>query len=211
MIFISLTINFFSKMTTISHKYKFAYMRSIKVAGTSTEVLLDNLHDKNDKQLVQSNKNKLGIRSHSGPQQIKNVLGDKKFEEYFKFMTVRNPFDRVVSWYWWREGSWNKPPLSFKEYIFKEKCKGLLPFYDWMFLNGMCVIDDVIRFENLYDDTKRILNKWVSLDDFDYPKRKSSSRKSKKHYTEYYDTYTKKFIQEKYKKDIEYFGYEFGK
>ena len=78
-------------------------------------------------------------------------------------------------------------------------------------MDNKCIIDGFIRYENLEEDTKCILGKWFNVDDFaTFPRAKTSQRKDKKHYTEYYDDETREIVAKKYAKDIEYFGYEFG-
>ena len=199
----------------ISHKYKFIYFKEHKVAGTSTEILLGNICGDNDivtpimpkVERVKGSRNADGFKNHSHPSEVRSKIGEEKFNSYYKFNTIRNPFDRVVSWYWMRcSFTGNK---SFKDFVLLG-LNGLRPFYDVMFLNNECVLDDHIRYENLENDTKRILGKWFDVDDIQYPIAKTSQRKSKKHYTEYYDEETKQLVAEKYRKDIEYFNYEFG-
>ena len=95
----------------ISHKHKFIYFKAKKVAGTSTEILLSDLV--NDTDIVtpiskgdsstHKPRNHNGFANHSPPLHIKNKIGEYKFDSYFKFITVRNPFDRVVSWYFWEK------------------------------------------------------------------------------------------------------------
>ena len=38
--------------------------------------------------------------SHTSPQMLKRVSG-KNFDSYFKFTIVRNPWDALVSYFWW--------------------------------------------------------------------------------------------------------------
>ena len=80
---------------------------------------------------------------------------------------------------------------------------------EWASIDGNIIIDNFIRYENLEQDTLRILKKWFDLDEIDYPTAKTTQRKSKKHYTEYYDDETKQIVAKRYAKDFEYFGYEF--
>ena len=112
----------------------------------------------------------------------------------------------MVSCYWWK-----KSELGFKDFVLSKGCNSLAPFSDLLLLNKKCVIDDHIRYENLENDTKRILSKWFNIDGIVYPTAKTTQRKSKKHYTKYYDDETRQIVAEKYAKDIEHFGYEFGK
>jgi hypothetical protein len=206
----------------ISHKHKFIYFKAAKVAGTSTEILLSDLVDgadivtpisKGDSQ-THKPRNYNGFFNHSDPLYIKNEIGEDKFDSYFKFITVRNPFDRAVSCYFWQR-SWHGKSFktenkNFKDFILSKGCDLLTSFSDWIFLEKECIANDHIRYENLEEDTKRILSKWFNVDDFVYPRAKTGPRKEKKHYSEYYDDETREIVAEKYAKDIEYFGYEFG-
>ena len=207
----------------ISHKHKFIYFKARKVAGTSTEIFLSGLVDDSDivtpirkaDSSTHKPRNYKGFFNHNTPEYIKNKIGEDKFSRYFKFITIRNPFDRAVSWYWWMISNTSKErrkkPKSFKDFILLNCCGGLTSFYDWTFMDNKCIMDDFIRYENLEEDTKCILGKWFNIDDFaTFPRAKTSQRKEKKHYTEYYDDETREIVAKKYAKDIEYFGYEFG-
>jgi len=201
----------------LSHKHQFIYFKAKKVAGTSTEILLSDLVGEADTvtpitkgdSSTHKPRNYNGFFNHSPPVYIKNKIGEDKFYSYFKFITVRNPFDRAVSWYFW-EKSCQKLNKNFKDFILSKGCESLDAFSDWIFLKKECIADDYIRYENLEKDTQRILGKWFDVDNFVYPMAKTGQRKEKKHYTEYYDDKTREIIAERYAEDIEYFGYEFG-
>ena len=73
----------------------------------------------------------------------------------------------------------------------------------------MC--DDVIRYENLENDIKRVCKK-LNINDYDInllPKFKSNFRKKDNGYREYYDEETRKIVYSKHQKEFEMFGYKF--
>ena len=168
---------------------------------------------------------------------IKNCRGNS--EDYFKFTFVRNPWDKMVSWYHyhkrrkWDFDSWpwdkNNPP-EFKEFIKQIYDES----FDWKTLwkgrRGKSTYDQKVplRVSNSYmwlvDENGKLLADFIGRfenlqEDFDIvcdkigiPQQKLPHKnKSKhKHYTEYYDDETREIVAEKYAKDIEYFGYKFG-
>ena len=71
--------------------------------------------------------------------------------------------------------------------------------------NGNWLVDYVLRFENLEEDWNRL---FMGLG-YDPPKLPVKNKSKHKHYFEYYDEDTMKFIHHLYKKDIEVFGYTF--
>ena len=96
----------------ISHKHKFVFIHVHRTAGTTIAKSLIPLLDESDEifgytklgeskseenrqKNLQTNNNEQGKNpwKHSTPKHIKQYLGSKKWNEYFKFATVRNPLD----------------------------------------------------------------------------------------------------------------------
>ena len=124
---------------------------------------------------------------------------------------MRNPFERAVSIVEYvnafnRDNGFPHLILDFKEFYIKdfineqEKSK-YSSQYD--FIKGC---DFVGKLENLQEDFNKICDK-IGIPQQQLPRINKSTHK---HYTEYYDDETRQIVAEKYAKDIEYFGYEFG-
>ena len=145
---------------------------------------------------------------HKKVKGIKRDIGDKIFNEYFKFCVVRNPYDLMVSLFFW-----NKRPVGdinnkrFKKFCKKfNKCNKKNIFLD---VNNECQY--YIRYENLIDDIKIVLGK-LGITNYDIsklPNHKSTMNPKIKHYSEYYDDKTKDIVKHIFKKELEMFNYEF--
>ena len=146
-------------------------------------------------------------------------LGLPEWNQRFTFTFVRNPWDRVVSLYHYRvktnQTNLKTDSISFENWInlcyvdrntyYYNTHKMFMPQFDWIAdTEGNILVDFVGRFENLQQDFEHIcdhLNKKSTL--------KHLHRSQRKKYHEYYNSETKKIIQDYYRKDIEFFGYDF--
>jgi len=152
---------------------------------------------------------------HLGIQRIKENLPDKIFQSYFKFGTVRNPWDREVSRYKFLQ-KYKKSPLSkycqgsFNEYLFKfnelDSKNPHLINYNVLKIDGKIGVDYVMKFENLQEDFNIVCDK-IGIPRLKLPHKNKTPHK---HYAEYYDDETRELVAKCYAKDIEYFGYKFG-
>jgi hypothetical protein len=202
----------------ISRKHKFIFVHIPKTGGTSIECAF--------------NTSKRHLRNKHHTLSKYEELNNPRYDKYFKFTFVRNPWDMTVSMYeymWHKDGRWleqwrrghkNLFKLSFREWIthrsfrwptirttdVNARRRGRDGDFSSWFISKKYTIDFVGRFENLQEDFNIVCDK-IGIPQQELP---HTNKTKHKHYTEYYDDETREIVAEKYAKDIEYFGYEFG-
>jgi hypothetical protein len=165
----------------VSHRLKFIYTKTVKTAGTSVELYFEPFcvagaptksnpgSDARDEYVSET-----GIVGFRGPDRpstavwwnhmpaadIKRLLGDSIWNSYFKFCVVRNPFDKVVSLFYFHRKTGRAevdPSKSDRE-----------QFEHWLVnrsfsvdrnkyvIDGKFCLDDVIKYEQLHQDMERI-------------------------------------------------------
>tara|TARA_Y100000592_G_C5366952_1_gene266534 strand:+ start:175 stop:813 length:639 start_codon:yes stop_codon:yes gene_type:complete len=209
----------------ISHKHKFIFVHIPKCAGTSIEKALLKYEgldiDSNDKFYLDSmpelikKEYLLDYPPHSYSQHFfLNQYEQSLASNYYCFAFVRNPWDLMVSEYFYILKNY-EINLSFEEFIktgdklkeikgfrwFVERGHHLLPQVNFLSEN----IDFIGRFENLQDDFDTICDN-IKISRIDLPHYNSTNRN---HYTTYYNSSTRETVLKRYKKDIEYFNYKF--
>lgn len=195
----------------ISHKLKFIFIHIPKTSGSSLSLFLKDFIDNDvipvsgpmgEKQQLSviCEKTKKDI-NHVYINYYKNTYGEK-INDYFKFTIVRNPYDRMLSFYFWSKGENNQKfnRNEFINFIKNMKWSDQHRFIDNTF--------HIIHFENLINELKNI-ECFKNIVDFNnYPTLNASSN-SKRNYNKIYDKELKDLVFKKCKKDFELFGYEY--
>src|SRR5207245_4348496 len=150
------------------------------------------------------------------PEERRRETGRKQFETYFKFGFVRNPWDRAVSLYERAEALQLREKMTFAEFVdwiqySSATCVHSSPHryqLDWFVdSNGNVLADFIGKFERLDEDWPFVAKKLGVSETL--PDQRAN--RWKRHYTEYYTARKKEMIKNKFRVDIERFGYEFGR
>lgn len=141
------------------------------------------------------------------------------YKDYFKFAFVRNPWDRLISYYTYKkakgqEGLGGAQTVAFRDWV--QAClvdhdpafwrpKYFVPQFDWIAdADGKVLLDFVGKVENLDRDFAEICVR-IGID-----KRLGHRNKSERgDYRDYYDAETRRIVAEVFRKDIDHFGYTF--
>lgn len=204
----------------INEKHNYIYVHVYKVAGQSVKLALRK-HDYRFLPGIRTPLAKLvelpqaytfrSLEAHSTAAEIRDYLGQEKWDSMFSFSFVRNPWDWQVSLYHFIQS--NKfnyqrrmvSEMSFDEYIRwrVEEDRHLQKefVYD---RHGNRLVDFVGKLENLRDDFAAVCERIGITADLGH-------ENASKHdaWRSYYTDETRKLIAEAYAPDIEAFDYSF--
>ena len=175
----------------IIREHKAIFIHIPKNAGTSIEAYFAN-----ESVRVQPSK-------HADIHEIKRKFKNS-YKKYKKFTVIRNPYDKMVSWYFYLKrnlgdynviefNDWIIDPLKF--WHADDPVSFLKNQHEW--------IDDtvvVIKYENLNKEINNFFNKKIDL-----PVMNKSNHK---HYLKYYNKKSLNIIYDRYKEDFKKFNYK---
>jgi Sulfotransferase family len=199
----------------ISLQKRFLFVHIPKTAGNSIQSVL---RDYSEDQLVALRKEQDGIerfglrnakyktKKHSKLSEYYDALGDEQFRNLYKFTCVRNPWDRMVSYYFTptqNTETWNRKK-------FRETISKAVSVADYLRLhNGeedsFANVDYIMKFENLVDDFRAV----CEAINISPPTLPQYNRSSREHYSKYYDDELRDLVGARFAPEIERFGYTF--
>ena len=199
----------------ISLQKHFLFVHIPKTAGNSIQTAL---RDYSEDQLVALRKEQDGIerfglrnpnykiKKHSTLGEYRDALGNEQFRSLYKFSCVRNPWDRMVSYYFTPTQS----PETWDRKKFRKMISKIVSVADYLRLDQdeedpFTNVDYIMRFENLAEDFRTVCGK-IGISAATLPRYNRSNRE---HYSKYYDDELRELVRTQFAAEIERFGYTF--
>jgi hypothetical protein len=199
----------------ISFQKRFLFVHIPKTAGNSIQSVL---RDYSEDELValrgeQDGVERFGLRNpkykikkHSTLAEYRAALGEAEFGSLYKFTCVRNPWDRMVSYYFTptqKAEAWDRKK-------FRKIISNAVSVADYLRLNQgerdpFSNVDYIMRFENLADDFC-VVCAALDISPTILPQYNRSNRE---HYSKYYDKGLRELVRTRFAAEIERFGYAF--
>lgn len=153
-------------------------------------------------------RNEAGYYNHMPATEVRQILGPVIWGSYFKFCVERNPWDKVLSFYW-MERHRSEGSLDIDDFLTRDQIGLNWPLYadeD----RKRPIVDEVLRYETLEADLERTFEKlgvpWTgSLK----PKAKAEYRLDRRPYQEILTNQQADTISQRLHREIDWHGYEY--
>ena len=216
----------------ISHNHKFIFIHIFKTAGTSVSLRLGSHARFNDaliygyrpsrKVLLGANillKRRLiermtGFNPHATASEVREKM-PAIFDSYFKFAFVRNPWDWLVSLYYFFRQNKRDPrhdkamAISFPDFVewqIEEQIQRQLDFITDT--AGNIIVDFIGKYETLNQDYEYVIHK-LSIDAPSLPRMNVSNARKNRDYRRFYTDAAYEMVLNYFQDDIKTFNYSF--
>ena len=142
---------------------------------------------------------------HMSASEIMQYIDHETWDSYFKFCFERNPWDKVISWYFWTYKSEPRPTIS--QFVQSDEAN-IIKGFELYTRSSEIVVDKVFFYEQL-SDAMNELRERLNLDGpLSLPFSKAGFRKDRRSYKDVLSEQDKEKIAKVYAREIAYFNYE---
>jgi len=156
-------------------------------------------------QLV-ATRRRLKFLNHSPAAHVQQYVEPSIWNTYFKFSVERNPWDKLVSYYYWEHRG--TPTMPIDEWVRRGKGNRMKGF-DIYSLDGDVVADKVLRYEFLKQDLDEVTDRLGLPDRLELVRAKGGFRSDRRHYREVLGDEERRKVATVYAREIALMGYEF--
>jgi hypothetical protein len=174
-------------MTYLLHDKKIIYIRPHKTASTT---IADHCAELPESESLTKN---TGMGNQSWEEICKHI-SPKIWNTYTKVASIRNPWEQTASYYL----QYYTNTSMYEMLLTREFHRSTISHF--LFDKEKCIVDKVIRFENLVEDTKTILGIDIS---------KHSNSSNAFDYRKVHTRATREYIKNVCAPEIKEFGYEY--
>lgn len=217
----------------LSHPHRFIYLKTVKTAGTSVEIYFEDACIPPDRPAarghhIEQTVTSAGVIGYRGPdpsgrtwynhmpaEQVRELVGRDVWDTYYKFCVVRNPFEKMVSLWWFiRSKQDRSDDLADFARIKADFCSWCVCHApdavdrDKYLIDGKVSVDCFVRYESLLDGLQAVCRQ------VGYPFRperlgtfKSDSRLINRPFADYYDRPAIAAVEAAFSWELDHFGY----
>lgn len=154
--------------------------------------------------------------NHMLAKEARAIIGTKTWDEYFKFCFERNPWDKIISAYYWRTRNCEHRP-TLLEFIHDQNPEGRtrgkgtrrLSNFGIYSIGGEIAVDHVGLYENLDSELERIAALLNLPGKIELPRAKASVREDRRHYREVMGYEERSMVAQVCAREIAHFSYSF--
>jgi hypothetical protein len=150
----------------------------------------------------------VGYYEHMPASLVRAYVGEEIWRSYFKFAFDRNPWDRQISWYFYKTKSKGRRP-SFERFM-RSRRRAYVANYDIYTLDCALAVDFIGRYEDLDADLNRALETIGIARGLEVGWSNVTPNREERHdYRSYYSPRTQALVAEWYAPEIALLGYGF--
>jgi hypothetical protein len=157
---------------------------------------------------VLKKRRKMRYFNHISGREVRALVGEEVWNGYYKFCFERNPYDRVISHYYWCNRTEPRPPLS--SFIHSPQAMALKRRgYGIYTIDGAIAVDRICRYEAIDEELEEV-RKVIGLPEpLVLPHAKARTRADTRNYREVLGQDERDWVARFFGEELKLMGYRF--